>query len=72
MDRSLTDAVYRFICDYIEDNHIAPSYQEIAEGCFIGISSIEKHLIKLEADKRIERTPRVPRSIRLINPDDED
>ncbi len=71
MDQLTTDSVYSFICTYIDDNRIAPSYQEIAEGCFIGISSVEKHLMKLEAEKRIQRTPRVPRSIRLIDPDDE-
>ena len=70
MDHSITDHVYDFICTYIEDNQIAPSYQEIASGCYIGISSVEKHLMKLEADNRIRRTPRVPRSIRLINPDE--
>lgn len=70
MEPTTTENVLNFICKYIEENKIAPSYQEIAIACFISISSVEKHLILLEAEKRIERTPRVPRSIRLIEPDD--
>ena len=72
MENSTTDDVYNYIKVYIADNQIAPSYHEISKGCFIGKSSVEKHLMKLESENRIQRIPRVPRSIRLIEEDNDD
>lgn len=61
-----TETVYQYICEYIDENHISPTHREIGEGCFIGKSTVEKHLILLESQHRIKRIPTLPRSITVI------
>lgn len=67
MDSSMMDRVYDFIREYRDEQDISPTYKEIAEGCFIAKSTVEKFLIQLEADQRITRKRGVPRSIRLVS-----
>ena len=71
MNPPTTDDVYNYICLYIEENTISPTHREIAKACFIGKSTVEKHLTRLEAQNRIKRIFSVPRSITLIEGTDE-
>lgn len=51
------DTVYRYICEYLEENGYAPSIREIGAG--VGLKSsatVHHHLKKLEADGLIRRT----------------
>jgi len=66
-----TETVYHFVHDYIQAHRIAPSIREIAEGTYIGRSTVVRHLDRLEALGRIIRTPGRARSIRLITHEDE-
>lgn len=62
-----TDMIYTFIRSYIDDNGIAPSYQEIRDG--LGISStsvVAYHMAKLISAGKIERSNRA-RSIRILD-----
>ncbi len=72
MDQSTTELVYAYICTYIEKHHFSPTYREIAEGCFISKSAVEKQLFQLEAQNRIRRIPGASRSIRLFQSDDDE
>jgi SOS-response transcriptional repressor LexA len=72
MDDSTTELVYIYICTYIEDRQMSPTYREIAKGCFISKSAVEKQLIQLEAQNRIQRIPGASRSIRPLQNDDDE
>lgn len=44
-----TEQVYAFICDYIGQNNFAPSVRDIAQGCYLSVSAVLRHLDRLEA-----------------------
>jgi DNA-binding MarR family transcriptional regulator len=64
----LTQAVYVFIKTYIQTHRKSPSIREIAANCYISVSTVMRHLDKLEARGRIQRDPNQARSI--VIPDD--
>lgn len=70
MEPDMTEQIYRFIKDYVHDQRISPSYKEIADACYISISTVDKHLSKLEWQGRIARLRHQPRSIRLLDEDE--
>lgn len=55
MSKELTTAVYHYIQQYIAEHGFAPSLRDIAEGCYIGRSTVLRHLDRLEAQGRIMR-----------------
>lgn len=61
----VTEEVFRFIQQYKDENQISPSIREIADGCYLGHTSVYRHLDKLEAWGWIEREPGQARSIRI-------
>lgn len=59
--------VLRFLEAYVQDNGYPPTYDEIRES--VGLSSkshVLYYLSALEGQGAIERTPRAPRSLRLV------
>lgn len=60
-----TRSVYTFICRYIREHGYAPSLREIAQGCFVGRSSLYRHLDWLEAHNWIVRDAGRSRGLRL-------
>ena len=59
--------VLRFLEAYVQDNGYPPTYDEIRES--VGLSSkshVLYYLSALEGQGVIERTPRAPRSLRLV------
>ncbi|HEX2621113.1 MAG TPA: MarR family transcriptional regulator [Phototrophicaceae bacterium] len=70
-----TRQVYEFIRDFIHHHSgIPPTQREIADGCFIARSAVQRHLDILEARGIIVRTDRMARGIVLADeadlPDD--
>jgi len=72
MNQSTADLVFTYVCTYIEEYGFSPTYREIAEGCFISKSAVEKQLFQLEAQHRIKRIPGASRSIRPLQSDDDE
>lgn len=67
-----TERVYDFIVEYIRTHHgLSPTQDEIANGCFMSRSSVQRHLPFLHASGRIELTPGAKRSI-WLPPEDTD
>ena len=67
-DSNNTRDVYDFIRDYLEEHQgYAPSIRNIADGLYLGRSTVVRHLDKLEAWGVIQRAPNLPRSIRLTD-----
>ncbi|HEX2621616.1 MAG TPA: winged helix-turn-helix transcriptional regulator [Phototrophicaceae bacterium] len=62
----INEEVYRFISSYIQEHGYSPSLRDIAKGCYLGRSTVIRHLDKLEAADLITRDPNVARSITLI------
>jgi repressor LexA len=65
--RDLRNEVLRFVADYLETNGYPPTYDEIMEA--VGLSSkshVDYYLEALEEAGRIERKPRTPRGLRLV------
>ena len=65
----LCGEVLRFVGDFVRDNGYAPTYDEIRAS--VGLSSkshVKYYLTLLEGEGLIERTPRAPRSLRLVGP----
>lgn len=58
--------VFDYIKDFIANRQIAPTIREIGEGCFLGHTSVYRHLDKLEGWGWIEREPGQARSIRIM------
>lgn len=65
--QQLLDQIYVFICTYIREHGYAPSQQEIASGCYLGRTTLLRHLDKLEMMGRIQREDAKPRSIHIID-----
>ena len=62
--------VYEFIREFKKAEYgLSPSFEEIAEACFMSRSSVLHYLDWLEAWGKITRTPGMPRSIALIDED---
>lgn len=73
MSKSLTNmAVTRqlfcFIRRYTTENGLPPTQREMADGCFIAISSVSRHLDRLHMLGYIERLPGTMRGIVVTNP----
>lgn len=61
-----TQSVYQFICRYKDRKSLSPSLREIANACYISVSSVIRHLDRLEAWGYIERKPNTARAIVLL------
>jgi repressor LexA len=66
-----TGKVYLFIKDYIKKHTYPPTLREIGEGCFLGTTSVTRHLHKLELEGRIIREEGRSRGITLLELDDD-
>lgn len=62
---TITETVYTFIQNFVHEHGYAPSLRKIGEACYIGRSTVVRHLDKLEAIGQIERETGKARSIRL-------
>lgn len=65
--RSLRNDVLEYVDAFVSDNGYPPTYDEIRQA--VGLSSkshVDYYLQSLEGDGLIERTPRTPRSLRLV------
>lgn len=49
MHKSTTEIVYEFVRDFKERKGIAPSLREIATGCYLSRTTVQHHLMRLEA-----------------------
>ncbi len=61
----VTRAVYEYIRDRIEQDSCPPTLREIARACYIGRSTLMRHLDRLEAYGAIYREAHIARGIRL-------
>ncbi len=69
-DRTTADTVYEFIRHYIETHEqLSPSIREIADGCYLGLSTAAYYVRELQLQGRIKRERYVARSIRLVQPE---
>lgn len=68
MSEPTTNTIYKFIQSYVEQHGYPPSLREIAVGCYLGTSSVLRHLDKLEAWGRISREPGRARALKLLVP----
>jgi DNA-binding transcriptional ArsR family regulator len=62
------DRILNYLEAYLDENGYPPTYDEIREA--VGLSSrshVNYHLTALEEQGFIERTPRVPRGLRLVD-----
>ena len=66
--QQMTEEVYGFLCQFITEHGFSPSLREIGASCFIGRSTVQRHLDRLEAQGHIAREIGQPRTIRLLNP----
>jgi SOS-response transcriptional repressor LexA len=71
MHNSTTEVVYKFIQDYIHQEGIAPSIREIAEGCYLGRSTVQRHLDRLASWGWIIQRPGRARGIVVVKRPDE-
>jgi repressor LexA len=66
MQRETTETVYNFICAYVEQHSYPPTIRAIASGCYINVSTVLRHLDRLETWGWISREPGVARGIRVL------
>jgi SOS-response transcriptional repressor LexA len=60
-----TDRVYEFVRSYIKERRVAPSHREIAEGCYMSRSSVQRHLDLLAAYGKVVREVGLARGLWL-------
>lgn len=65
MEKSTIERIYAFIHTYWSHYHYAPSHREIAEGCQVSTTTVNRCLKRLEAAGQIRRQPRTQRSVHL-------
>jgi DNA-binding MarR family transcriptional regulator len=61
-----TEQVYHFLCKYHQIHGYAPSLREIGATCYIGRSTVLRHLDRLEAFGLIARSEGRARGIQLL------
>jgi SOS-response transcriptional repressor LexA len=66
MRRRNTQAIYRFMLDYVQEHGFVPTQQEIAAGCFLAQSSVSRHLDKLALWGWLEREDGKARGLHLL------
>ena len=66
----VTARVYDVIRAYFKQYGFAPSLRDISEACYMSPSNVVRYLDKLEAQGRISRELRKPRSIAILGRDD--
>lgn len=62
--------VMEYIETYFEREGRSPSFDDIAEACYMTRSSVARYVDMLEGRGRIRRVPGVPRSMSLVKPKD--
>jgi len=66
---SLEQKMLDYISQYLRSQGYAPTYEEIKQGLGLRSKSwVSRHLKRLEVMGHLERTPKVPRSIRIGGP----
>ena len=71
MDRDeLTEAVYTFICTFMEKHGYAPTLREISQATYMSPTNVVRYLDRLSAQGRVMREPNVPRSIVVLEQDE--
>jgi SOS-response transcriptional repressor LexA len=66
MHRSTTEIIYEFVCDYKDQRGVAPSLREIAKACYLSRTTVQHHLMRLEAWGWIIVLPGVARGIVIL------
>ena len=67
-DPQLMEQVYAFVQSYKQEHRqLSPSLQEIADHCFISVTTAMRYLDRLEAQGRVLRGLGQKRAIRLLN-----
>jgi repressor LexA len=66
MDTLVTEKIYVYIRDYIQQHGFPPSQREIADACFVSVSALVRHLDRLEHQGRISRELGKARSINIL------
>lgn len=70
-----TERVYRYIVEFVREHRYPPTMRELARGCNLAVSSIIRHLDRLEWERRIARDPGRARGITVladdVTPDEE-
>ena len=69
MATGTTQMVYLFVKDYIKKHTHPPTLREIAEGCFLSISAVTRHLDRQEGQGKLFREPGRARGITLVDDD---
>lgn len=59
--------IYKYIIDYQSQWGFSPSIRDIGNALYISHTNVKRHLDNLERDGYIKRTPKIPRSIIVIN-----
>ncbi len=67
----LIQRILDYIRWYIKTEKRSPSFDEIAEGCLTVRSNVARYIDMLEGRGHIKRIPGVPRSIVLVEPEDD-
>ncbi len=58
-----TEAVYLYICQYLQKNGQPPTQREIADACYLSQSSVRYHLKKLVAAGWVQPYPKKARAL---------
>ena len=61
-----TECVYLYIRDHITEHGYGPSLRQAADHCYIGTSTLMRHLDKLEALGLLAREPGTARGLTLL------
>ena len=61
------ERIYSFLVNYLMENGYAPTVREISMGISLNSTyTVHYHLLKLEAEGRIELKQNLPRAIKLV------
>lgn len=67
-DNETSNNVYDFIRGFFAEHGYSPTLREIANACFMSTTTVVRYLDKLCAAGRISRELQRPRSIALLDP----
>ncbi|MAS34875.1 MAG: hypothetical protein CL610_12765 [Anaerolineaceae bacterium] len=67
----VTSQVYEFIRAYFREHGFSPSFRDISRGCHMSTSNVVRYLDRLEARGLISRELNKPRSIALLDEEEQ-
>lgn len=65
-EQTTTSRIFRYLCDFTRGHGYPPSQRQISEACYVGRTTVNKHLARLVEQGFISREHGMARGITIL------